>query len=96
MIRHGLALSAALTLGAMAAHAENTISPDGLSASTHTLPPSVLAGYLKATFGCEVALLGIQPASDDIGSPLSEPVCQAVRTVAQALQEIGHLCGGYS
>ena len=37
MIRHGLALSAALTLGAIAAHAENTISPEGLSASTNTV-----------------------------------------------------------
>src|SRR5512139_263168 len=36
---------------------------DGLSASTHTLPPSVLAAYLTSELGCEVALVGIQPGA---------------------------------
>ena len=36
----------------------------GLSASTHTLPLHILAQYLTAELGCEVALLGIQPAQN--------------------------------
>jgi hydrogenase 3 maturation protease len=58
---------------------------DGLSASTHTLPPSVLAGYLVAELGCEVALIGIQPAGLDMGQPLSPPVERAVDQLADAL-----------
>src|SRR5512147_1394215 len=34
---------------------------DGLSASTHTLPPSVLASYLVSELKCDVRLIGIQP-----------------------------------
>lgn len=37
MIRHALALSAALTLGAVAAQAENMISADGLKATESTV-----------------------------------------------------------
>lgn len=44
MIKHGLALAAALTLGAMAAQAESMISPDGLKASTS----AVSIGSVKA------------------------------------------------
>jgi hypothetical protein len=36
-MRHALVLTAALTIGAFAAHAENKISPDGLKASTSTV-----------------------------------------------------------
>jgi hydrogenase 3 maturation protease len=68
----------------------------GLSASTHTLPPSVLAEYLTTTLGCEVALLGIQPANDAIGARLSPEVRQAIAAVAQALDEVKPLCGGCS
>jgi hydrogenase 3 maturation protease len=60
----------------------------GLSASTHTLPPYVLAGYLTAELGCEVALLGIQPGNAClVGAPLSTAVRKAVSAVAQALAE---------
>jgi hydrogenase maturation protease HycI len=62
----------------------------GVSASTHTLPASVLARYLAAELRCEVALLGIQPATMTIGAALSAPVSRSVaRTVvalAQALR----------
>jgi hydrogenase 3 maturation protease len=69
---------------------------DGMSASTHTLPPSLLAHYLVESVGCEVALLGIQPARDDLRAPLSAPVRQAVRAVAQALAEVRNECGDCS
>lgn len=58
---------------------------DGLSASTHTLPPSVLAQYLVSELGCQVALLGIQPASLELGQPLSPDVERAVRQLADRL-----------
>lgn len=60
----------------------------GVSASTHSLPLSLLASYLQAELGCEVALLGIQPACNETGAPLSSPVCAAIETVAEALTEL--------
>lgn len=59
---------------------------DGLSASTHTLPPSVLAKFLVADLGCEVALLGIQPANLGLGEPMSPAVERAVSDLAEDLQ----------
>lgn len=58
---------------------------DGLSASTHTLPPSVLAKYLVSELGCKVALIGIQPARLEMGEGLSPQVARAVRRVADEL-----------
>lgn len=60
----------------------------GLSASTHTLPPYMLAKYVTAEFGCEVALLGIQPANTTIGLPLSPVVQQSVATVVKELAQV--------
>jgi hydrogenase 3 maturation protease len=61
---------------------------DGLSASTHTLPPRVLAQYLTSELGCEVALVGVQPADTTMGAPLSQAAQAAVHAVAQALAEM--------
>lgn len=58
---------------------------DGLSASTHTLPPSVLASYLTSELGCRVALIGIQPATLETGCPLSPAVADAVERLASQL-----------
>lgn len=55
---------------------------DGLSASTHTLPPSVLASYLTSDLGCQVALIGVQPASMEMGRALSPAVEAAVDRLA--------------
>jgi hydrogenase 3 maturation protease len=62
---------------------------DGLSASTHTLPPSILATYLMSELQCQVALLGIQIARLDFGEPLSAPVQQAVEAVVEGLLHAG-------
>jgi hydrogenase 3 maturation protease len=59
----------------------------GISASTHSLPPYVLAQYLTAEFGCEVALLGIQPLRNLADQPLSPVVQAAVNEVVQGLGE---------
>ncbi len=58
---------------------------DGLSASTHTLPPSVLASFLAAELGCEIRLVGIQPASLAPDEPLSPAVAAAVLDLVDAL-----------
>jgi len=58
---------------------------DGMSASTHTLPPSVLASFLTADLGCRVSLLGIQPATLEMGCGLSPEVEAAVVRLTDAL-----------
>ena len=58
---------------------------DGMSASTHSLPLSILARYLTLELGCTVALLGIQPGSNEVGDGLSEEVSQAIREIADRL-----------
>lgn len=54
---------------------------DGLSFSTHTLPPSILAEYLVSACACNVKLLGIQPISTGMGEPMSQQVTEAVDKV---------------
>lgn len=63
----------------------NMADIDGLSASTHTLPLSVLAGFLQAELGCKIGLIGIQPESLEFGKPLS---AQVDRAVAEIVTEI--------
>jgi hydrogenase 3 maturation protease len=58
---------------------------DGLSGSTHTLPPSVLAQFLVGELACRLALLVIQPAQLDFGCPLSASVRAAGDRVVEAL-----------
>jgi len=57
----------------------------GLSASTHTMPPYMLARYLSAELGCEVALIGIQPAQLTISEAVSAPVQKAVIEIVALL-----------
>jgi hydrogenase maturation protease HycI len=57
----------------------------GVSASTHTMPPYVLAQYLTAELGCEVAIVGIQPAHLNMDDPPSAPVQKAVVDVVASL-----------
>jgi len=58
---------------------------DGAGVSTHTLSPQVLARFLMCELGCEVLLLGIQPASCAVGAPLSPAVARAVHNIARSL-----------
>ena len=61
---------------------------DGMSASTHSLPLSMLAKYLTLELGCQVNLLGIQPVSNEVGETVSAEVLQAVEEVAAGLDEV--------
>jgi hydrogenase 3 maturation protease len=63
----------------------------GVSASTHTLPPRLLAAYLIAELGCEVRLLGIQPGGSAIGDDVTSPVEAAVRDIVEHLTAVLHL-----
>lgn len=59
---------------------------DGMSASTHTLPPYVLGRFLVTDTGCTLALIGIQPAQNAFGAPLSEIVTAAVNDVVETIR----------
>jgi hydrogenase 3 maturation protease len=57
----------------------------GMSASSHSLPLSMLARYLTLEFACTVHLLGIQPAFNEPDEPMSQAVKTAVDDICQAL-----------
>lgn len=57
----------------------------GHSVSTHTVPLSALAGYLKVETGASVILIGIQPASVSMGARISAAVKFSVERVAEIL-----------
>ncbi len=61
---------------------------EGISSSTHTLPPSILATYLVNELHCEVALLGVQPKALEFDDPLSREMKAAIREVIQGCQKI--------
>ena len=63
-------------------------SIDGMSASTHSLPLSMLARYLTLELNCTVTLLGIQPGSNDVGERVSPEVLQAVHEVVEELETL--------
>jgi len=60
---------------------------DGLSASTHSLPPSVFGQYLMSETGCELALLAVQAAQLEHGAPLTPAVAAAVESISQAIED---------
>jgi hydrogenase 3 maturation protease len=59
---------------------------DGPGMSTHTLPLSVLADYVRRELACPVALLAIQPAATDFDVPISTAVHRAVLEIARGLR----------
>lgn len=65
---------------------------DGMSASTHSLPLSMLARYLTLQLDCKVVFLGIQPRSNEVGEIVSAEVQHAVREVVQELDEALRIC----
>jgi hydrogenase 3 maturation protease len=64
------------------------LSTNGFSASSHTLPFSVLTKYLAKELGCEVRLLGIQPVSLEFDSGLSSPVKNSLAQLMKDLVEV--------
>jgi len=68
-------------------------SIDGMSASTHSLPLSILARYLKLELNCVVAVLGIQPLSIAVGERVSSEVLGAINETVDALDRIIRAAG---
>jgi hydrogenase 3 maturation protease len=64
------------------------LESDGFSASTHTLPLSLLSEYLAAEFSCRVSLIGIQPKGLEMDEGLSAAVADAAKQVAEALSAL--------
>lgn len=61
---------------------------EGMSASTHSLPLSMLANYLVLELGCTVHLLGIQPRSNEVGESISDEVLAAVEEIVSTVSGI--------
>jgi hydrogenase 3 maturation protease len=61
---------------------------DGLSATTHTMPLSMLAKYLILELDCEVNCLGIQLRSNEVGESVCQDVVRAVDAVVDGLSGI--------
>lgn len=61
---------------------------EGLSASTHSLPLSMLARYLNLECKCDVTLLGIQPASIDLGESVGGEVLNAVDAIVEVVRNL--------
>lgn len=57
----------------------------GYSASSHSLPLSVLGKYLRAEIGCEVSLLCVQPSSLDFDRPMTPAVARAIEKVREQI-----------
>ena len=53
--------------------------------TTHSLSLRQFVGYLIAELGCEVAVLGIQPADVSFGAPLSLSIREMLKPAASAL-----------
>ena len=58
---------------------------DGFSASTHILPLTNLASFIKSETGCRVAFLGIQPARLEFDSPMTPVVKKSVYRLSRYL-----------
>jgi len=61
---------------------------DGMTASTHSLPLSMLAQYLTLELACTITLVGIQLKSNDIGGTVSPEVIDAVEEIAETISAV--------
>lgn len=58
---------------------------DGMSCSSHILPLSILAGYMRRALPCNIIILGIQPGPTDFSLTHSRAIDQAARRIAQLI-----------
>jgi hydrogenase 3 maturation protease len=61
---------------------------DGLSASTHTLPPSVFSDFLVHELNCQVGLIGIQARQMEFDQPPTPEILAAVLELAREMVPI--------
>lgn len=60
-------------------------SIDGMSVSTHSLPLSMLAHFLRLDLNCSVIFLGVQISSNQVGEQVSPTVLKAVDEIVDEL-----------
>ena len=60
-------------------------SIEGMSASTHSLPLSMLARYLTLELNCAVVLIGIQPKSTEVGETVSLEVIESAHEIVEEM-----------
>ena len=58
---------------------------EGLSASTHTLPPTVFAKFIQHEVNCKILMLGIQVIQVNFDWPISPRILEAVEEASQGL-----------
>ncbi len=63
-------------------------SMGSLMHTTHNMPLSFLAEYIKRTAGCRVGAIGIQAGRIDLDSSVSPEVAEACRQLAEAIIQI--------
>ena len=61
------------------------VPTNNFSLSTHTLPFSVLATYLRGFFPCEIVVIGIQPSTRGFGRAPSKQVLDAAKRVSDLI-----------
>lgn len=61
---------------------------DGMTASTHSLPLSMLSRYLTLELGCTIVIIGIQAVSNDVGQTVHPAVAVAIHDVAEAIFDV--------
>lgn len=58
---------------------------EGVSFSTHKLPPKVMMDYFIQSLKCKIMLIGIQPKSIVFGKAVSREVLSSVKEVSKAV-----------
>ena len=59
---------------------------EGMDAFTHGLPPAVLGAFLRQELGCQVGLIGIQPASLTFDQPPDPQVRAGINIVVRRVR----------
>ncbi|MBU1999099.1 MAG: hydrogenase 3 maturation endopeptidase HyCI [Candidatus Omnitrophota bacterium] len=70
------------------------VDPDntgGITFSTHSLPPKVMADYLVSSLKCKIIILGIQPKDLKFGEEVSPQVEDAVQRVVSAIKSLAKI-----
>ncbi len=62
--------------------------------TTHNMPLSFLADYIRRTAGCRVAALGIQAGNIDLGAAVNPEVARACRKISMAIIRETAAAGG--
>lgn len=65
---------------------QNLITGSGFS--THSMPLTMLCQFMEQEIGCEVLILGIQPANVEFGQPLSVPCRKSANKIAREFKKL--------